>query len=102
VDDDTAGKTRPKRTPPPVPTAALEPEPEAATPEPEASPDPVPAWLCFNGQQPTVFPALGGEVAPGDVVRPGGDGVTVHLLARGDFTAADEPTPEASGDSTAN
>jgi hypothetical protein len=103
VDDDTTGKARPKRTAPVSPAVAPPPDPEDAPPaEPQATADPVPAWLRFAGQQPTVFPSLGGVVAPGDVVRPCDDTVTTKLLARGDFVPTEEPAPDATGDSTAN
>ena len=100
---DTPDDTKPRRkaAPPiaaPVPALLEGGEPRDEAPSVETA-VPLPLWLRFTGQQSTVFPALGGEVAPGTLVRPGGDALTASLLARGDFQPADAPIQ---ADSTAN
>lgn len=94
---DTEKKRSPRRTPPPAEQATPEPEPEdtAAVGEKPAAPDPAPEWLRFTGQTPTVFPDLGGEVEPGQVVRPRDAALAEVLLKRADFQPAEAPAPDA-------
>ncbi|MGW7001431.1 hypothetical protein ACWGCW_01040 [Streptomyces sp. NPDC054933] len=93
-------KRAPRKSPPPVEQAA--PEPEQATvdpPEPKPS-GPAPEWLRYTGQTATVFLDLGGEIEPGQVVRPRDADLVGLLLDRVDFEAAAAPSDAADG--TAN
>ncbi|MER6350672.1 hypothetical protein ABT186_02150 [Streptomyces sp. NPDC001634] len=92
-------KTRsPRRTPPPVQQAAPEPETQDAPPAEEKPPAPAPEWLRYTGQTPAVFMDLGGEIEPGQVVRPGDASLAEVLLKRSsprDFEPAEAPAPDA-------
>jgi hypothetical protein len=76
----------------PEKTAAVETLQDASAPadEPTAG-----GWLRYDGQTPQVFMDLGGEINPGDLVRPRDESLRVGLLARGDFEPAQPPAPDS-------
>lgn len=56
-----------------------------------------PQWLRYTGQGPAVFIDLGGEIEPGQAVRPRDAALEHLLLTRGDFEPADAPSDADSG-----
>lgn len=90
-----ASATQAESAVPPVPEPAAA---DAPTP-PEA---PAPEWLRYTGQTATVFMDLGGEIEPGQIVRPRDAALAELLLQRSDFEPAEAPTPAAASDGTAN
>lgn len=74
-------------TPDAAKTARRKPSPVDA-PAPEA---PAAGFLRYTGQTPRVFLSLGGEIAPGQVIRVTSPDIAELLVEMGDFETADEP-----------
>lgn len=87
---EAAAKPRRKALAPPAVPAPQEPEQTAAA-APARDAAPTPEWIRYTGQTPVVFMDLGGEIEPGQTVKPSSARLAGLLLARGDFEAAVAP-----------
>lgn len=86
---------KPRRTKPAAPAEQPAPKEMAAPETGEAAGGPTAGWLRYDGQAPQVFMDLGGEINPGDLVRPRDESLRAGLLARGDFEPAQPPAPDS-------
>ena len=84
---------KPRRTKPAAPTE--QPAPTETTATSGRSDGLTAGWLRYDGQAPQVFMDLGGEINPGDLVRPRDESLRAGLLARGDFEPAQPPAPDS-------